>query len=53
MATHSYTAEDEDELAFEKGAIIHVIKFEDPEEQVFFFQFLAAIVLKTPTLILH
>jgi len=33
VATHSYTAEDEDELAFEKGAIIHVIQFEDPEEQ--------------------
>ena len=34
IATHSYTAEDEDELAFEKGEIIHVVPFDDPDEQV-------------------
>lgn len=33
IATHSYTAEDEDELAFEKGEIIHVVPFDDPDEQ--------------------
>eukprot|EP00112_Aurelia_sp_Birch-Aquarium-sp1_P018778 Seg4532.2 transcript_id=Seg4532.2/GoldUCD/mRNA.D3Y31 product=Amphiphysin protein_id=Seg4532.2/GoldUCD/D3Y31 len=33
IATHSYTAEDEDELGFEKGEIVHVVEFDDPEEQ--------------------
>ena len=34
QATHKYEAEDDDELSFEKNEIIHVIPFEDPEEQV-------------------
>lgn len=34
IATHAYTAEDDDELAFEKGEIIHVVEFDDPDEQV-------------------
>lgn len=33
-ATHKYVAEDDDELTFEKGEIIYVIPFEDPEDQV-------------------
>ncbi|KAK3749910.1 hypothetical protein QZH41_017362, partial [Actinostola sp. cb2023] len=33
QATHKYEAEDDDELSFEKNEIIHVIPFEDPEEQ--------------------
>ncbi|XP_057292880.1 bridging integrator 2-like [Hydractinia symbiolongicarpus] len=33
IATHKYTPEDEDELSFEKGEIIHVIPFDDPEDQ--------------------
>ena len=40
IATHTYTPEDDDELAFEKGEIIHVVPFDDPEEQVSpFFSF--------------
>ena len=33
-AAYKYVAEDDDELSFEKGEIISVIEFEDPEEQV-------------------
>eukprot|EP00795_Rhopilema_esculentum_P014182 gene14182-5187_t len=33
IATHSYTPEDEDELAFEKGELVHVVDYDDPEEQ--------------------
>lgn len=33
MATHPYTAEDEDELSFDAGEIVDVIEFEDEEEQ--------------------
>ena len=43
IATHKYSPEDEDELSFEKGEIIHVIPYDDPEEQVpelFSFTFL-------------
>ena len=32
-ATYKYAAEDSDELAFEGGEIIHVVQYEDPEEQ--------------------
>ena len=34
MATHPYQGEDEDELTFEKGAIIAVIPYDDPEDEV-------------------
>ena len=34
LATHNYDGQDEDELSFEKGQIILVIPFEDPEDQV-------------------
>jgi len=34
IATHNYDGQDEDELSFEKGQIILVIPFEDPEDQV-------------------
>jgi len=33
VTTHKYSPEDEDELSFEKDEIIHVIPFDDPEEQ--------------------
>lgn len=33
-AAYRYVAEDDDELSFEKGEIINVIEFEDPDEQV-------------------
>ncbi|CAH3126652.1 unnamed protein product [Pocillopora meandrina] len=32
-AAYRYAAEDDDELSFEKGEIINVVEFEDPEEQ--------------------
>ena len=32
-ATYKYGAEDSDELTFESGEILHVIQYEDPEEQ--------------------
>lgn len=32
-ASYRYVAEDDDELSFEKGEIINVVEFEDPEEQ--------------------
>lgn len=32
-AAYRYVAEDDDELSFEKGEIINVIEFEDPDEQ--------------------
>ena len=34
VAAHKYEAEDDDELTFEKGELIHVVEFEDPEDQV-------------------
>ena len=34
MATHPYQGEDEDELTFEKGAVIAVIPYDDPEDEV-------------------
>lgn len=33
IATHPYQGEDEDELAFEKGAVIAVIPYEDPDDE--------------------
>ena len=33
-AAYKYVAEDDDELSFEKGEIINVVEFDDPEEQV-------------------
>jgi len=33
-ASHTYTADDADELSFEAGEIISVIPFDDPDEQV-------------------
>ena len=33
-AAYRYIAEDDDELSFEKGEIINVVEFDDPEEQV-------------------
>ncbi len=33
-ASHPYAGDDEDELCFEKGDIILVIPFEDPEDEV-------------------
>ena len=33
MTTHKYAPEDDDELSFERGEVIHVIPYEDPEEQ--------------------
>lgn len=33
-ATYKYTREDVDEISFEVGDIIHVVEYEDPEEQV-------------------
>ena len=38
-ATYKYVAEDDDELSFEKGEIISVVEFEDPEEQVIFITY--------------
>lgn len=32
-ATYKYLAEDDDELSFEAGEIIHVIEYDDPQEQ--------------------
>ena len=34
VATHLYQGEDEDELSFEKGAVIYVVPYEDPEDEV-------------------
>ena len=34
IATHLYHGEDEDELTFEKGAIIYVVPYEDPDDEV-------------------
>eukprot|EP00794_Sanderia_malayensis_P003293 gene3292-3776_t len=33
IATHKYEAVDDDEISFEKDEVIHVIPFEDPDEQ--------------------
>ena len=33
LATHKYTAQDDDELSFEAGELINVIEFEDPEDE--------------------
>ena len=37
-AAYKYVAEDDDELSFEKGEIINVVEFDDPEEQVHCFE---------------
>ena len=34
VATHPYDGEDEDELTFEKGAVILVVPYDDPEDEV-------------------
>jgi len=34
VATYKYDAEDTDELSFEKGEIINVVPYDDPETQV-------------------
>ena len=34
VATHPYEGEDEDELTFEKGVVISVIPYDDPEDEV-------------------
>jgi amphiphysin len=33
VATHIYQGEDDDELTFEKGAIIYVVPYEDPDDE--------------------
>ena len=33
-ASYKYQAEDVDELNFEVGEIVHVVAYEDPDEQV-------------------
>ena len=33
IATHLYHGEDEDELTFEKGAIVYVVPYEDAEDE--------------------
>lgn len=33
-ATYKYNREDVDELTFDVGEIIHVVEYDDPEEQV-------------------
>lgn len=33
-ATHPYKGEDDDELSFEKGDIISVVPYTDPEDEV-------------------
>ena len=33
-ATHNYIGEDEDELSFDKGMIILVVPYDDPEDEV-------------------
>ncbi len=34
LATHPYQGEDEDELSFEKGAMISVVPYDDPDDEV-------------------
>ena len=34
MSRHPYTGEDEDELTFEKGVVIHVIPYDNPDDEV-------------------
>ena len=34
VATHPYEGEDDDELTFEKGVVILVVAYEDPEDEV-------------------
>ena len=34
IAAHPYTGEDEDELSFDKGEIIHVIPYDNPDDEV-------------------
>ena len=33
LATHLYQGEDEDELTFEKGDVIYVVPYDDPEDE--------------------
>ena len=34
VSTHPYEGEDDDELTFEKGVVILVVPYEDPEDEV-------------------
>ena len=34
IATHNYEGQDEDELTFEKGQVILVVPYDDPDDQV-------------------
>lgn len=34
VASHPYEGEDEDELSFDKGTIVLVIPYDDPEDEV-------------------
>ena len=34
VSTHPYQGEDEDELTFEKGVVISVIPYDDPDDEV-------------------
>ena len=34
IATHNYIGEDEDELTFDKGTVILVVPYDDPEDDV-------------------
>ena len=34
LATHPYNGEDEDELSFEKGDMVAVVPYDDPEDEV-------------------
>lgn len=40
VATYKYDAEDTDELSFEKGEIISVVPYDDPETQASYFYLL-------------
>jgi amphiphysin len=33
VSTHVYQGEDEDELTFEKGSVIYVVAYEDPDDE--------------------
>ena len=44
QAQHPYTGDDEDELTFDKGDIIYVVEFSDPDEQVSFIHVCVCVV---------
>ena len=37
VATHQYQGEDDDELSFQKGAVIYVVPYEDPDDEVCYY----------------